>query len=546
MERHHDDLIINAREYITNKSNQNVLVCGASGQGKSVLMRHLLRCFDSPKVILSFKPNDEYLKAGYPIADVTRVIPNPFQDVNAFITAFAITFPLDIIGVTASQVPALLFNMANECESWKDFLDRLEKRISGTRDKVQLTALRFIDEHVRLLVYESRTDTDSLLSTVFQGKGSVVFDFAGLNENAKVFYSELLLSQLWSRLETADGEKRWMIVCVDEAYRLTRGTFQRYHSVLYEMARDIRHIGALWTSTQDYTDMQDDIRNQFETQFVFKTTAKADLDALRAIDPMMSWTASVLSAHNFFDAKSVDHRYVDILLYHAMIAVFEPHETKFVQEPDEPTRYVTNEDQTVDLPIVTRMIRKRIEKEVIYASQFARLLVERYSLDENKAKLMINDALRPLVEGGEVRRMEFEREDGQSLILYYKLPEDTAGASVLHAFLAAHLRKFLEKHGFRVIKIAAIGDNAADIETEDASYEIETGLKKGKVDDLRERVSKTEKPTFIIVPNSTIAERYASLNASKVRVVTMANLTQALEASGVIASLPASGDSSRK
>lgn len=67
----------------------------------------------------------------------------------------------------------------SECESWEDFLDRLEKRVSGTRDKVQLTALRFIDEHVRLLVYESRADADSLLSTVVQGKGSVAMNTRG-------------------------------------------------------------------------------------------------------------------------------------------------------------------------------------------------------------------------------------------------------------------------------------------------------------------------------------------------------------------------------
>jgi hypothetical protein len=395
-----EDLIVHARKYIAEKPNQNVLVCGASGEGKSVLMRHLLRRAKSPKVILSFKPNDEYLKLGYPIADVARAIPNPFQDVNSFITAFAITFPLDVIGVVASQVPALLFNLASECEDWDDFLDRLEKRVKHPRDRVQLTALHFIDEHVKLLVYGSRIDADSLLSTVVKGEGSVVFDFSKLNESAKVFYSELLLSQLWTRLESGGGDGKRLIVCVDEAYRLTRGTFQRYHSVLYEMARDIRHAGALWTSTQDYTDMQDDIRNQFETQFVFKTTAKADLDALRAIDPMMSWAASALPSHHFFDAKAVDHRHVYLLYYFAKVAVYEPDATRWIPEPEEPSRYVTEEDQTVDLTTVTRMVRSTLTSSVIYTNQFARVLMER-GLEENAAKLLINDALRPLVEGGE-------------------------------------------------------------------------------------------------------------------------------------------------
>jgi hypothetical protein len=56
-----------------------------------------------------------------------------------------------------------------------------EERVGGTKDEVQLTALRFINEHLGFLIYESRADADSLLSTVFQGKGNVVFYF-GLNE----------------------------------------------------------------------------------------------------------------------------------------------------------------------------------------------------------------------------------------------------------------------------------------------------------------------------------------------------------------------------
>jgi len=516
-----DDLVIDARDYITKKPNQNVLVCGASGEGKSVLMRHLLRRVESPKVILSFKPNDEYLKIGYPIADVVRAIPNPFQDLNSFITAFTITFPLDIIGVVASQVPALLFNLASECETWKDFLGRLEKRVRHPKDRVQLTALHFIDEHVRLLAYESRMDADSLLSTVVRGETNVVFDFSGLNESAKVFYSELLLNQLWTRLQSEGGKGERMIVCVDEAYRLTRGTFQRYHSVLYEMAREIRHAGALWTSTQDYTDMQDDIRNQFATQFVFKTTAKADLDALRAIDPMMSWTASILRSHSFFDAKAVDHLRVEVLHYFAKVPVFEAYQTRWVQEPNEAPRYVTDEDQSVDLLVVTRMIRSTLTNSVIYANQFARVLMGRYRLGENEAKLLINDALRPLVEGGEVRRMEFEREDGQSVILFYKLPEDTAGASVLHGFLATHLQEYLEQKGIKILQTAGIGDRLSDVETDDMLYEIETGLKKGKISDLQDRIAKAQKRVFVLVPNSAIKERYAKLASERVVVGTM-------------------------
>ena len=61
-----------------------------------------------------------------------------------------------------------------------------------------------------------------------------------------------------------------------------------------------------------------------------------------------------------------------------------------------------------------------------------------------------------------------------------------------------------------IVKVAEIGDQAADIETENALYEIETGLKKGNVRGLKERRIKAEKPMFVVVPNSDVAERYAA------------------------------------
>ena len=518
--------------YIKEKSNQNVLISGASGAGKSVLACYLLSCFDAPKLIISFKANDEYLKAGYPVADVSKVVPNPFEDINAFITAFAITFPLDVIGVTASQVPALIYNIATECGSWKDFIERLEGRINGTRDKVQLTALRFIDEHVRLLVCDSQRDSDSLLASIVHGGKSIIFDFSNLNDNAKIFYAELLLRQCRARLNDRSEDRKWTILCVDEAHRLLRGTFQRYHSIIHEISREIRNVGALWTLEQNYTDTQDDVRNQFATQFVFETTSKSDLDALNAIDPILSWTAPRMGPQNFFDAKEPNSGELWVRHLFAKIAKIEGDQLTWVPEPDKPVRYVTEEDQVVDKLIVTRLIRRYLEKDVLYVSQFARLLMDRYKLGEDEAKLLINNALLPLRDGGEVRRMGFEREDGQSLVLYYHLPEDTAGASILHSFLTSHLRRYLEGNGDTIVNVAEIGEQAADIETQDALYEIETGLKKGNVRGLKEAANKGEKPMFIVVPNSDIAQRYKGLmkTGKNVRVVTMANLPKAIEA----------------
>jgi hypothetical protein len=410
-------------------------------------------------------------------------------------------------------------------------MERLQGRIDGTRDKVQLTALRFIDEHVRLLVCDSQRDSDSLLASIVHEGKSILFDFSNLNDNAKIFYAELLLRQCWVRLHERSEDNKWTILCVDEVHRLLRGTFQRYRSIIHEISREIRNLGAIWTLEQNYTDAQDDVRNQFATQFVFETTSKSDLDALNAIDPILSWAAPRLGSQNFFDAKEPNPAELWIYRLFEKVAKIDGDQLTWVPQPRQPIRYVADEDQVVDKLIVTRLIRKYLEKDVLYVSQFARLLMDRYKIGEDQAKLLTNDALRPLRDGGEVRRMEFEREDGQSLVLYYQLPEDTAGASILHNFLVSHLRRYLEgRRGDPIVKVAEIGDQAADIETENALYEIETGLKKGNVRGLKERVVEAEKPMFVVVPNSDVVERYAALKAGNVRVVTMANLTQALDA----------------
>ncbi|MEM3404883.1 MAG: hypothetical protein QXV17_05965 [Candidatus Micrarchaeaceae archaeon] len=56
---------VDMKNYIAQKANKNIFICGTSGQGKSYLTRYLLSLYDSQKLIFNFKPNDEYLKMGY-------------------------------------------------------------------------------------------------------------------------------------------------------------------------------------------------------------------------------------------------------------------------------------------------------------------------------------------------------------------------------------------------------------------------------------------------------------------------------------------------
>ena len=283
-------------ERIEDKENANVFTAGASGAGKSSLARLLLWKFEgrSRIIVFSFKSNDTHLRIGYPVADIGELAPNPFTDVEAMVSAFAIAFPVSAIGVTASQIPSLVRELAYDCASWKDFDRNLERRIAETKDRVQLSALFFVKEQTMSLhPRDADPKKAGLITQAREGGIDLVLDFAGLPDSAKTFYAELLLRGIWNGLRkktTEAGAPKKTIVYVDEAHRLTRGTFEKYHSILSEMAREIRERGALWTSTQNYTDIDDDIRNQFASQYVFYTSSMADLEALKTIDPMLSWT----------------------------------------------------------------------------------------------------------------------------------------------------------------------------------------------------------------------------------------------------------------
>ncbi|MDG6953972.1 MAG: ATP-binding protein, partial [Nitrososphaerota archaeon] len=523
------EYVLDARKYIEGKANQNVFVCGASGQGKSKLMRRLLALMDGyQRVVFTFKPNDEYLNAGFPIADVTEIMPNPFEDLDAFTSAFAITYPLDSVGITASQVPSFVRDLATGCNGWDPFAKAVEKRIRETKDKIQLSALHFIEEHVKGLHYDTKTSNTSLLSLLSVLKlDTLVVDFSGLNDGAKVFYAELFLRQLWTELRQGQREKK-LVVSVDEAHRLTNGTFGRYHSVIHEISKEIRLSGALWVSTQNYSDLEDGIRNQFETQFVFRTTSERDLDALKAIDPMVCHTVSALPDHYFVDAKAVAGNEVWYFSYHPKSAEIEGKEIHWVVEADAPRHYITQELSSVrevKLGAVLGMVREALKSKVFYASEMAREVSVELGVKEDDAKLMVNDSCRHLVQGGEAKRMRFEREDGTSVVLYYASPEEGQGESNLHQYLVFYVLELLKRMGSPVVRVAGPSEPLADIETESALYEIETGLKK-RVDDLAGRISKAKKPVTIVVPNLDVAasETYQGLCSGNVRVATVARL----------------------
>ncbi|MDG6925732.1 MAG: hypothetical protein JRN09_04200 [Nitrososphaerota archaeon] len=517
-------------KYIDGKENGNVFTSGASGAGKSSLERLLLRKMAAQqKVIFSFKANDTHLGIGYPVADVSELPPNPFTDVDAFVSAFAIAFPISSIGITASQVPALLQELARGCSSSKDFDRSLERRIRDTTDRVQLSALFFIQEQMKSIELRKGGGEEgraNLINDAIHSGLDIVLDFSRLSDSAKTFYAELLLRGIWNwmHLPTETSKKKQIIVYVDEAHRLTRGTFEKYHSILNEMAREIRARGALWTSTQNYSDIEDGIRNQFATQFVFNTSSKADLEALRAIDPMLSWLVSGLQKHYFIDAKA---RFIheEITVYTCTPAK-EERSDDYAHAPKLSRSLVSPSGLTKGtLDEYRKEVEESLENNgVVWVSGLAGTFSEKYGTDKDEAKLRIKDILEKLVNGDEVQRMKCELATGETVVLFFRKCEGE-NESPLHRWMVQRAIECCNREA--VIHVASSGEALPDIELREWFIECETGLKKKTVD-LEERIGGlgSVKPFAIVVPNEDVEQRYARFASDRVVLTALKGLSE--------------------
>ena len=292
--------------YIHGKSNRNVLITGSSGQGKSKLTRYLLGEMPYQKLVFSFKAGEEYLKMGYAIRDISKSLPNPFSNAEAFISAFVVAFPIGSIGIQASLIPTTLEKLVKKSQSWQDFSKNAERELKTAKEANVRSALSYIKAQAPRLAYSS--------SGFAIGSETAVLDFSALNDDAKSFYAELALRQVYSEME--QRKRKDVLICIDEAHRLTTGNFGRYHSIIVEMSREIRDKGMLWITTQNYTDIPDSIRNQFASQFMFKSTGQNDMVALKAIEPLLAWTVSSLPNHYFVDAQFQNlHTFIPVFYY---------------------------------------------------------------------------------------------------------------------------------------------------------------------------------------------------------------------------------------
>jgi hypothetical protein len=506
---------VDLRNYLGQKPNGNLFICGTSGEGKSFLMRYMLEQMRMQKIVFNFKPDDEYLRLGYLIVDMSKALPNPFNDTEAFVNAFLITFPIAEIGITAQYIPIMLREIAAKSTSWESFRGNLRTIASKTKDRIQMSALLYIEEHAKALLGDGT-------NVIEIGDNDLIMDFSTLgNDDAKTFYAELLLRMLWKMM--ASGKTQKMLLCIDEAHRLIR-RFDKYGSIYSEISREIRAFGMLWASSQNFTDMGDDVRNQFATQLCFNTTHPDDLRALELADGKLSWAASSMPLHFFTDARYewVHELVPEFILRYTPVDRPRAYFNGVMQKGEaegEPERRIdaSSLDYWSEIKLALR------DLGVARCGKIAAFIAKKYGLDSITVKLKVMQTLKKMVNCSEINMVRLMTKSN-AYSAYYN---SGSGSQALHRYMQSFVVSVLALHGVKVTKEAVSGTSAADVETKAFDIEVETGLKK-HTDDLKVRMAKSGKRTVIVVPNSSIAESYIAYGIKGAIVSTLADFEQLL------------------
>jgi energy-coupling factor transporter ATP-binding protein EcfA2 len=464
--------------YIKNKPNSNVLICGTSGQGKSRLMRYLLYISTDRKIIFSYKENDDYLKMGYPILNIENDLPDPFSDSESFVSAFLITYPISNMGIISQYIPIILREMSKISHDWNDFLSNLEIKLKSSKDQIQRSAYLFIIEHSKSIISKNYT------KNIEFGNETMVLDFSRLNESSKTFYTELILRLLWKKLTL---ERKNITICIDEAHRLLFN-FERYQSIYVEMSREIRAFGKLWTSTQNYSDVPSYVRNQFATQFSFNSSIKEDLDQLGAVDPKLKWAVSNMPMHVFTDVRYPwNFKVIPEFFINWYPLDFDQYRNK------------------IHLINYNLEIEKILKSEVLTFEQIVLVIKSNYKIDEKVIEINAKNAIYSLIKEKRIKKILYTNK-----YVYFSKSLTSENLSIFHKFMENEIVSLLTEMNIKVEAVATKGNNLPDIISEKFVIEIETGLKHD-TKDLEKRIENGSKPTIIVIPNSKLYKKYKKI-----------------------------------
>ena len=489
--------------------NKNIQISGSAGSGKSFLTRWILQQNKNRQILFSPKADDHYLRMGYKIIRLDRNIPNPFlnpKGQEAFVKAFAVAFTASMSskGITVASVSGILMDIAKRSGSWEQFRKTFEAEARNERDNVRKMAFAYAQGELSKLYPETGNEIEEIPIP----KMSVVLDFSMLNDDARVFFEELTLRLMWAEI-VFNKERNLLIVC-DEAHELlTAGGRNRDRSILYTMAREIRAFGSLMVISQNYVDIEKDVRNQFKTQFVFQTKHPDDLKDIAEINEALRYTvAECLANREFMDVWTPSPK-KEVPIY----TLYEPSfvdypETEYqMQAINEEAGSTESKGKATNINYETE-IEAILNEKVSWISQMGKDIAKVYGLDPNKVKSEILSTIGIWKNQGKIGELPIDRDREGKLaplkLLYLKGKDNP---SKPHEWIVDRICERLDELGIPYTR-NSFGQSGADIETPNFDVEIETGLKNRNVKDLLRRQNKSEKTIYIVIPNLSLRKQY--------------------------------------
>lgn len=511
---------------IKDSQNKNVSIHGTSGSGKTLLMAYLLTLFfEFQKIIFCFKPNDYYLRFNNIRLDVSKYLPDPFASPYAFLGAFETAFSPDTLSLQTMLARNELPNLLESVNSWDELREKIAKG-KQAKDSNLRNAYGIIENATSIIdKYQPHP--------IKFPKSNVVLDFTGFGDNnkAKAFYAELILRQLYGDLVTSQNS-RPIIIAIDEAHRLFQNG-ERSNTVLKEIAKEGRQAKAnVWLSTQNYSEIPSKTISNFAFQFLFKTNEEDDLRAARSIADHLPYALTTLPDHMFVnmrDAGSLE-RYETEILYYAWQGENLSIDGKLQLEEVRP---IVEKKSLVNSEEFMALALDMLGRKPIYVYEFARELEKRYGLVFEQSKKVAWDTLTGLKKEDEsqvdsitfdLRNKEPSEGEGKvkaRVLYYFSGIAASQNESQLHRWQLNWTAVEYKRAGYQIIDEAKPDERnlrRPDLVVEKSgrqiSVEIETGLKHGKVEDLKARIEQSQKEgrdTIIVVPNNDVRAIYQAI-----------------------------------
>lgn len=258
-----------------NPLNRNILICGTSGSGKTVLLRELER-IQPPKLKLIFKSDGE--KA----LSIARNRPFVQQDRINFLDAWRESQQADNTGYMILQEQVIMAKLREAGDTLSELRRKIKNELERAKD-IDKAILGTISHKLNFLYPLAP------LETITGAK----LNMEGLSEMEYQFFSDYILR---NRYEEITQET----ISIDEIHRLQ----PLMKGLLTRITREIRSRGGLIATSQSLSDLPPEMLNNFATIFLFQTIDMRDLQFLEKLSKKLKESILTLEDHEFLEIRT--------------------------------------------------------------------------------------------------------------------------------------------------------------------------------------------------------------------------------------------------